>query len=83
MKKIFLFSFVFTIAFVSGCAGSNQTFIGEEKARSIALSHAGVDADGAKYIRSTLDNDDGRKVYDVEFYLEDLQQSQVYLHHQN
>lgn len=42
--------------------------IGEEKARSIALNHAGLSESNVTFVRSYLDWDDGRQVYDVEFY---------------
>ena len=40
----------------------------EEQARETALSHAGLTADQVTFVRSKLDWDDGRQVYDVEFY---------------
>lgn len=43
------------------------SFIGEEAAKSAALTHAGVSADGAGYIRCELDEDDGLWIYEVEF----------------
>jgi uncharacterized membrane protein YkoI len=43
-------------------------YIGEEKAKSAALEHAGVTAEQAIFIKAYLDHDDGRVVYDVEFY---------------
>lgn len=42
-------------------------FIGEEAAKSAALTHAGVSADGAGCIRCELDEDDGLWIYEVEF----------------
>ncbi|MBQ6930022.1 MAG: PepSY domain-containing protein [Oscillospiraceae bacterium] len=42
--------------------------IGEEKAKAAALSHAGVKAADAKFVKTELDRDDGRTVYEVEFY---------------
>ena len=43
----------------------------EEQARETALSHAGLTADQVTFVRSKLDWDDGRQVYDVEFYTAD------------
>lgn len=37
------------------------------KAKEIALNHAGVDASKASFVKAELDNDDGVKVYEVEF----------------
>ena len=42
--------------------------IGAEKAKSIALNHAGVSASSASFVRTQLDYEDGRRVYEVEFY---------------
>lgn len=43
-------------------------YIGEEKAKSIALEHAGLTAEQTTFLRAHLDRDDRRDVYDVEFY---------------
>lgn len=42
--------------------------IGADKAKEIALNHAGVAASNAVFLNAKLDYDDGRRVYDVEFY---------------
>lgn len=42
--------------------------VGAEKAKEVALQHAGLKASDVTFIKSVLDYDDGRKVYDVEFY---------------
>ena len=39
-----------------------------DQAKEIALNHAGLTADQVTFIRAQLDWDDGRQVYDVEFY---------------
>ena len=44
------------------------TAVTEEQARETALSHAGLTADQVTFVRSKLDRDDGRLMYDVEFY---------------
>lgn len=50
-------------------AGYNWSgVIGVEKAKEIALEHAGVAAADALYLSAKPDYDDGVKVYDVEFY---------------
>ena len=41
--------------------------IGEEKARTIALNHAGVGAGDAYEFEAELDHDDGVTVYEIEF----------------
>lgn len=43
-------------------------YIGEEKAKSIALNHAGLTESQVTFIKTKLDFDDGRWEYDVEFY---------------
>ena len=42
--------------------------IGESKAKSVALSHAGKKEADVKFVKVHLDRDDGRTVYEVEFY---------------
>lgn len=49
-------------------ANNDKTkFIGEDKARKIALKTAGFDADDVKFWRVELDKDDGVYVYEIEF----------------
>ena len=43
-------------------------FISADKAKQIALEHAGVSAKDVVFIKAEFDRDDGRKEYDVEFY---------------
>jgi uncharacterized membrane protein YkoI len=47
---------------------STGTLIGEAEARRIALQHAGLKESDVTFVRAYLDWDDGRQVYDVEFY---------------
>jgi uncharacterized membrane protein YkoI len=54
-------------------AEPSQPYIGEAKAKSIALTHAGITESAATFIRAYLDYDDGRVVYDVEFYSGDTE----------
>ena len=51
--------------------GGQAAAVTEEQARETALSHAGLTADQVTFVRSHLDWDDGRQVYDVEFYTAD------------
>ena len=39
-----------------------------EKAKEIAMSHAGVSAGSVSFVKAKLDYEDGVKVYDIEFY---------------
>ena len=43
--------------------------VDEAKAQEIALAHAGVKAADATITKSKLDYDDGRQVYEIEFYV--------------
>ena len=56
----------------SGSTGNGSTSstadIGEAKAKSVALSHAGISESDTSYIYAKKDWDDGRSVYDVEFW---------------
>ena len=52
----------------SSTASASTTDIGEAKARSVALSHAGISENSTSYIYAKKDWDDGRSVYDVEFW---------------
>ena len=47
----------------------NTSIISEEEARSIALTDAQVEAEAVTNIRIKFTVDDGRQVYDVEFYV--------------
>ena len=47
---------------------SSGSYIGEEKAKTIALNHAGVSSSNTTFLRSYLEFDDGRAVYDVDFW---------------
>ncbi len=42
--------------------------IGEDAAKAAALEHAGLTEDEVTFLLANLDRDDGRNVYDVEFY---------------
>ena len=60
----------------AGSTGSHDgstgdTAITADKAKEIALNHAGLTADQVTFVRSNLDQDDGRTCYDVEFYTAD------------
>lgn len=42
--------------------------IGVERAKEIALAHAGLSNDKVSFVKAQLDNEDSVKVYDIEFY---------------
>ena len=48
-------------------AGSAAAYIGEDKAKSIALERAGVTAEAIREYRIELERENGRMVYEVEF----------------
>ena len=52
----------------AGASTASTSYIGEERAKEIALNHAGLTASGVTFVRSHLDWDDGRAQYEVEFY---------------
>ena len=47
---------------------NSGSYIGVDKAKSIALSDAGVNSADAVFLKARLDRDDGRMEYEVEFY---------------
>ena len=49
-------------------SASTSTDIGAEKAKQIALNHAGVSASNATFVKAQREYDDGRLTYDVDFY---------------
>ena len=50
-------------------AQSSTGKVDEAKAKEIALTHAGVKAADATVTKSKLDYEDGRQVYEIEFYV--------------
>ena len=46
---------------------AESTRIGKDKAKSIALKHAGLSADDVKGLQVEYDKDDGVPIYEVEF----------------
>ena len=58
----------------SGSSSSASSgYIGETRAKQIALNKAGVSSSKAEFTRVKLDYDDGIRVYDVEFYAGDYE----------
>src|SRR5699024_2759819 len=47
---------------------TSSTDIGAEKAKEIALQHAGISASNAVFVKAEREYDDGRLTYDVDFY---------------
>ncbi|MDO5062140.1 MAG: PepSY domain-containing protein [Peptostreptococcaceae bacterium] len=46
----------------------NNASISLDKAKEIALNYAGVNASQVKFVKAKLEKDDGRLIYDIEFY---------------
>lgn len=63
-----VFSAVFCPIGTLAAANTAEQYIGEIKAKSIALEHAGVTEQQATFLKVHLDYDDQRVVYDVEFF---------------
>ncbi|MBE6072332.1 MAG: peptidase [Clostridium butyricum] len=47
---------------------NNPSSISVEKAKEIALNHAGLSANQVSFVKSELDNDDGIQKYEIEFH---------------
>ena len=55
----------------SANSGTKSDYIGTDKAKSIALENAGVKTANATFTAAKLDRDDGRYVYEIDFYTSD------------
>ncbi len=51
----------------AGTSSQSAETIGKEKAKEIALRHAGISASAAKKLKCELDRENGKLVYEVEF----------------
>lgn len=69
MRKIFL-PLVLAVTVFAGC-GAQANEISDEKAKEIALNHAGLTLEQVSHMRAEREHDDKRVVYDVEFYSND------------
>ncbi len=58
----------------SRAASGTQAAVTSEEAKAKALEHSGVEADQVPFINVKLDYDDGRQVYEVEFYTDDYKE---------
>ena len=57
-----------TTSTTSRPSADDGDYIGEAKAKEIALDHAGLSSSQVTFVRAKLDWDDGRAEYEVEFY---------------
>ena len=53
---------------------SSGELIGEQAARDAALEHAGLTESQVTFLKTKLDREDGRQIYEVEFYTEDYKE---------
>ena len=53
---------------------SSGELIGEQAARDAALEHAGLSDSQVTFLKTRLDWEDGRQVYEVEFYTQDYKE---------
>ena len=67
-------SYDYDAEYYNGGTGSATASITAERAKEIALNHAGLTASQVTFARADLDRDDGRLVYDVEFYTSDYKE---------
>ena len=58
-----------TAAPTAAATEAARGFIGVDRAKSIALGHAGVSASSVSFSKAKLDDDDDRGVYEIEFYV--------------
>lgn len=49
-------------------ADSDGTYIGVDRAKSIALNHANLNESEVQFAKAKQENDDGREEYEIEFY---------------
>ncbi len=52
---------------------SSGTYIGIDKAKSIAVNHAGLSGSDVAFSKAKLDKDDGNTVYEIEFYQDGIE----------
>ena len=58
----------------SSGTGTASAALTADQAKDKALAHAGLKANQVNFVKSKLDWDDGRQVYDVEFYTSDYKE---------
>ena len=52
----------------SSTSSSSSGYIGVERAKEIALQHAGLSSSGVNFDKAEFDHDDGRAEYEIEFH---------------
>ena len=57
----------------SNNSGNSDKYIGVDQAKSIAAEHAKIAENEIVFSKAKLENDDGRTVYEIEFYYEKIE----------
>lgn len=70
MKKLIALLLALLVVFslsVSAFAAPSENLISKERAKEIALEHAGYEESEVRFLKAKLDRDDGRYEYEIEF----------------
>lgn len=73
MKKLIALLLALLVVFslsASAFAASSENLISKDKAKEIALNHAGYEKSEVRFLKARLDRDDGRYEYEIEFRAE-------------
>lgn len=70
MNKKILITLGISVFLFTACQSNNV--IGKDKAKEIALEHAKLTADRVKFVDTDTDTDNGKTIYEVEFYTDDF-----------
>lgn len=74
MKKLIALLLALLVVFslsATAFAAQPENLISKERAKEIALEHAGYENSEVKFLKAKLDYDDGRYEYDIEFRADD------------
>ncbi len=71
MKKLFVLFLVVFSMILSACGNG---LISKDEAKDAALEHAGFKAEDVNFVKTEYDSDDGKSVYEVEFYTKDFKE---------
>lgn len=70
MKKLIALLLALLVVFslsASAFAAAPENLISKDRAKEIALDHAGYEESEVRFIKAKLDRDDGRYEYEIEF----------------
>ena len=72
MKRLIIIGIlVLNLIFAFGCSKNEKNYISQKEAMDIALKDASVTKEDAVFVKTEADRDDGRKVYEIEFFTND------------